>query len=304
MPRPWLDTHAHVSDYDDDGAHRGDLLPPLLEMMDASGADLRLILSVDVPWVVRMTRSPEGVIEGNRFVHELVRRAPGRLYGSCTVNPHYVDASLESMRLCFDEWDFVQFGEMLPYLMDYRMNTDPVRELVRAAVGYGMPVQVHISTSNSGPQGPFPGGGTEQLEDLLDLVEQVPEARYILAHFVGTERDDPPVVAGYLDQIEARFGCFPGNFWAEIRDFNSPGVAVALERIPRDRLLAGTDWVSRGGPPFSPYGIIFGVRDPADNPYPPEVDSMVRFLLEAGATEAEVRAIGFDNAAQLVAIDL
>lgn len=303
MSRPWLDTHVHVSDYDSDGTHRGDLLPPLLQMMEASGADLRLILSVDVPWVVRMTQGPEGVIEGNRFVHELIRRAPGQLYGSCTVNPHYLDASLEAMRLCFEEWGFVQFGEMLPYLMHYHMNTAPVRELVRAAVGYDMPVQVHISTSNSGPQGPFPGGGTEQLEDLMDLVEQVPEGRYILAHFVGTDRDDPPVVAGYLDQIETRFGSFPDNFWAEIRDFNSPGVSVALNRIPRDRLLAGTDWVSREGPPFSPYGIIFGVRDPADNPHAPGVASMVRFLRNAGATSDDVSAIGFENAAQLTRVE-
>lgn len=303
MTRPWLDTHAHVSDYDSDGTHRGDLLEPLLAMMDASGADLRLVLSVDLPWVRRMAERADDVVEGNRFVGDLVRRAPGRLYGACTVNPHFLDASLEAMRLCFEEWGFVQFGEMLPYLMDYRMNTEPVRRLVRAAAGYGMPVQVHISTSNSGPQGPFPGGGAEQLEDLMDLVEQVPEARYILAHFVGTERDDPPVVVGYLDQIEARFGGFPDNSWAEIRDFNSPGVPAALERIPRSRLLAGTDWVSRVGPPFLPYGVIFGVVDAAANPYPPGVESMTGFLRQAGASADDVDRIGFANAAELLGVE-
>ncbi|MFH1567944.1 MAG: amidohydrolase family protein, partial [Gemmatimonadota bacterium] len=294
--------HVHVSDVDDDGAGRGDILGPLLDVLDQSGADLRPVLSVDLPWVRRMAERAEEVIAGNRFVRELVRRAPGRLAGSCTVNPQFLDASREAMRLCFEAWGFRQLGEMLPYLMDYRMDTPPMRELVRAAADYGVPVQVHISTSNRGPQGPFPGGGTEQLEDLMDLVERVPEGRWILAHLVGTERADPPVVAGYLDQIEARFGRWPDPFWAEIRDFNSPGVAVALERIPRDRIIAGTDWVSRGGPPFLPYGVIYGVADPAANPYPPGVESMVGFLREAGATEAEIDRIGYRNAAELLGI--
>ncbi len=136
----------------------------------------------------------------------------------------------------------------------------------------------------------------------MDLAELVPEARYILAHFVGTERDDPPVVEGYLDQIEKRFGGFPENFWAEIRDFNSPGVQVALQRIPADRLVAGTDWVTRVGPPFLPYGMIFGVCSAEENPHVPGVESMVGFLQEAGATEEQIAAIGFGNAARLLGL--
>ena len=300
MTRLWLDTHVHVCDVDGDGRPRADILPPLLTMVDASGADLRLVLSTDVPWIRRMVERAEDVVEGNRFIHHLVRRAPDRLAGACVINPHFLDTSLEAMRLCFTEWGFVQFGELLPYLMDYRMNTEPVRELVRTAVGYAKPIQVHISTSNSGPQGPFAGGGTEQLEDLMDLVEAVPEGRYILAHFVGTERTDPPVVAGYLDQIERRFGRFPANFWAEIRDFHSPGVAGALERIPRDRIIAGTDWVSRVGPPFLPYGVDFGVEDATANPHATGVAPMVRFLEVAGASAEDIDRIGYGNAAELL----
>jgi predicted TIM-barrel fold metal-dependent hydrolase len=175
-------------------------------------------------------------------------------------------------------------------------------ELVRQAAEYGKPVQVHISTSNAGPQGPFPGGGTEQLEDLMDLADRVPEANYILAHLIGMDKDDPPVVDGYLDQIEKRFGRFPENLWAEIRDFNSPGVRTALQRIPADRLIAGTDWVTRVGPPFLPYGTIFGVRCAAENPYPPGVASMVGFLRQAGTSESQIAAIGFGNAARLLGI--
>ena len=298
----WLDTHVHVSNFDGEGADRGDVLGDLLEVIERSSADLRFVLSGDVPWVNRMKESGEQVMAENAFIRDLVGRAPGQLYGACTVNPHFPSASLEAMRVCFEEWGFVLLGEMLPYLMDYRMNTDPVADIARAASGYGVPVQVHISTSNSGPQGPFPGGGTEQLEDLMDLVERVPEATYILAHFIGTERNDPPVVEGYLDQIERRYGQFPANFRAEIRDFNSPGVATALRRMPRESLIAGTDWVTRTGPPFLPYGVVFGTAKADQNPYEPGVAAMVQFLSEAGASEADIAGIGFRNAAQLLGL--
>ena len=298
----WLDTHAHVANYDGKGNFRGDILDDLLAVLDRSGADLRLVLSPDVFWISRMKEDPAQVIEANRFVHDLVRRAPDRLYGACTINPHFMDESREAMRLCFEEWGFPQFGEVLQYMMDYRLNWDPVVELTRRAAAYGKPVQVHISTSNSGPQGPFPGGGTEQLEDFMDLTEQVPEANYILAHLIGTEKDDPPVVDGYLDQIEKRYGKLPEDFWAEIRDFNSPGVAAALRRIPADKLIAGTDWVTRVGPPYLPYGTIFGVQNSEENPHAPGVESMVEFLREAGATDRQIADIGFGNAARLLQI--
>lgn len=298
----WLDTHVHVSNIGRGGEDRGDILSHLLEVMEGSGADLRLTISTDGPWIRRMMEDATQILEGNRFIQDLASRAPDRLYGACTINPHFPDASLEAMRVCFEEWRFPLFGEMLPYIMDYRMNTDSVATLVRAAAGYGKPVQVHISTSNSGPQGPFEGGGTEQLEDLMDLAERVPEANYILAHFVGTERGDPPVVSGYLDQIERRYGSFPANFWAEIRDFNSPGVSVALERIPKGRLIAGTDWVTREGPPFLPYGVVFGTTRAEDNPHSPGVARMVEFLAEAGAGEDDIEGIAWRNAGRLLGI--
>jgi len=298
----WLDTHVHVSNYDGGGMDRGDILGDLLEVIERSGADLRFVLSGDVPWVNRMKQSGDQVLAQNAFIHDLVRRAPGQLYGACTVNPHFPSDSRKAMRVCFEEWGFVLLGEMLPYLMDYHMNTDVVVDLARAASEYGVPVQVHISTSNAGPQGPFPGGGTEQLEDLMDLAERVPEATYILAHFIGTEQDNPPVVDGYLDQIERRYGEFPPNFRAEIRDFNSPGVVTALQRIPGECLVAGTDWVTRVGPPFLPYGVVFGTADAERNPYEPGVAAMVQFLTAAGASDAQIAGIGFDHAAQLLGL--
>ena len=143
------------------------------------------------------------------------------------------------------------------------------------------------------------GSGMEHLTDLFGAAARVPEAKYILAHAVGTPKDNPPVVDGYLDAIEERYGKFPDNFWVEIRDFDSPGVRSVLNRVPENRILAGTDWTTRVGPPFLPYGTIFGVEKAEDNPYPPGMDAMVDFLRKAGASSTTIEKIGFENAAEL-----
>jgi predicted TIM-barrel fold metal-dependent hydrolase len=296
--RTWIDTHVHVCDIGPDGHVRPRFAEDLLEVLDREAADLRFVVSPDGARLSRVGQAAEGVREGNEFIRDLVRRAPGRLYGSCMVNPNFLDASLQMMDLCFGEWGFVQLGEMLQYMMNYEMNSDPVERIVRHAIDFEVPVQVHISTSNRMTHNS--SWGIAQLEDLLGLVERVPEAKYILAHAVGMEDDNPPVVDQYLDLIDARCGGLPGNFWLEIRDFNSPGVRSVLERVPADRLLAGTDWVTRIGPPFLPYGVVFGVQCAEDNPYPPGVEAMVGFLKDAGASEETIGLIGEGNARELL----
>jgi len=298
--RTWIDTHVHVCDIGGDGQLRPHFVEDLLAVLDAEQADLRFVVSPDGERLYRVGQSAEGVREGNEFIHSVVQRAPGRLYGSCIVNPHFVDESLAAMDRCFGEWGFVQLGEMLQYMMDYQMDSDPVERLVRHAIDFDVPVQVHISTSNRMTHNS--SWGVDQLNDLFGLVERVPEAKYILAHAVGMLDDDPPVVDKYLDMIDERYGAFPESFWVEVRDFNSPGVRSALERVPATRILAGTDWVTRIGPPFLPYGVVFDVQQAEDNPYPPCVDSMVSFLRQAGASDGMIGMIGESNARELLRI--
>mgnify|MGYP001440928087 CR=1 FL=1 len=293
----WLDTHVHVSGCGPDGSRREHLLEELLAVLDADKADLRFVISPDSADLARVINEPEGQLHAARFIQGLVSRAPGRLYGACCVNPHHLDCALQAMDLCCGRFGFPLLGEMLQYMMDFRMDSPAVEALVRRAVEFDVPVQVHISTSNSA-QGSFTSGN-EELADLCDLYDKVPEAQYILAHFVGTDKL-PPVVDGYLDDLDRRYGRFPDNMWAEIRDFSSPGVSSALERIPHDRLIAGTDWVTRVGPPFPPYGVLFPATSAADNPYPPSVAAMADLLRAAGADEDTVRMIAWDNAARLL----
>ncbi len=296
----WIDTHIHVSDYCPNNIDRRDILDDLLDIIDRSEADLRLVLSPDAHWLNRMINDESAILEANRFIYDLVRRAPDRLYGSCMINPNFLKESLKTVHICFEEWGFIQFGEMLQYMMKFKMDSDGVEELSRLAMKFDVPIQVHISTSGHTGEGPM-GSGIEQLDDFLLAADRVPDAKYIIAHAVGTMKDDPPVVDGYLDIIEKKYECFPDNFWAEIREVNSPGVRSVLNRIPIDRIIIGTDWTTRIGPPFLPYGVVFG-KTIKDNPYPPRLDLMINFLKEFGASDADIEKISFENTAQLLKI--
>ena len=300
MKMQWLDTHIHVSDRNSDGTLRDGLLEDLLRILDEVEADLRMVISPDGYWNRVVRDEPDGVHRANCFIHELVAAAPGRLYGSCIVNPNYPRESERSMAVCFEEWGFVQLGEMLQYMFDFEMDSLDTEGLVRRAVTYDVPVQVHVSTSNARTHAS--SFGREQLLELLRLSERVPEAKMVLAHAVGTPKSDPPVVDEYLDVVEEWCGAWPDRFWLEIRDVDSPGVRSVLARVPSGRLLCGTDWTTRVGPPFLPYGTIFGTGKPGENAYEPSVTEMARLLGAAGANEDVVRKIGFGNAASLLGI--
>jgi predicted TIM-barrel fold metal-dependent hydrolase len=296
----WIDAHVHVSDRSPEGTFRDRLLDDLVSVLDGADADLRLVISPDGHWLDTIRDEADGAHRANAFIHGLVEHAPGRLYGSCMVNPNFPEESIRIMETCFEEWGFVQLGEMLQYMFHFDMDCDASERIVRRAVAYDVPVQVHISTSNARVQ---PSSfGREQLLDLFAIAERVPEAQYILAHAVGNQADNPPVVDEYLDMVEERYGSWPDNFWMEIADFSSPGLCSALARVPARRLISGTDWTTRVGPPFLPFGSIFGIRSEDENPFPPSIQQLVGFLKQQGATDGTIARIAYRNAAELLSI--
>lgn len=297
--RKWLDTHVHISATNPDGSARPDMAGELDRVLNTPDVDISFVISLDGAELSRIGSDPAGSMAGARLVQELVEQRPGRLYGACMANPRFLDEALACIETCLGGWGFVMFGEVLQYMWNLNLDSPQVATCVRRAAEFGVPSQLHISTSNAKTHPS--SDGNSQLEDLLRLAERVPETDYILAHLVGTNTV-PPVVDGYLDQIDARYGAWPDNFWCEIRDFNSPGVRSALERVPHDRIIAGTDWTTRVGPPFQRYGTIFGVSE-ADNPYVPCVSSMVECLTGHGADEATAERIGWRNAAELLGIE-
>ena len=302
--RLWVDTHVHVSDVGPDGARRDRLLEELLALLDRCDADLRFVISADFPYQREMASAPDQIMAANRLVHDLVRRAPGRLFGACMVNPLFPEASREAMRVCFEEWGFVLFGEMLTYMHGYELDHPGSLETIRLAARYGVPVHVHLGTYWHRD---YRGGvdGMDQMRGLLRTVQQVPEASYVLAHAIGCgpSPDFVPWADWYLDVLAAYFDGWPRNFWVEVRDFQAPALARTLGEVPADRLLAGTDWTTRVGPPFQAYGTMFGVAE-AENPFPPTVAAMVDFLRAAGASDDAIARIAHRNAAELLKLDL
>lgn len=300
----FIDTHIHVSDISPSGDVRDDLLTDLLDVLDRSDHDLRFIISNELPHVRRMADDPAAMMKGNRLIHDLVQRAPDRLYGSCTINPDFPDESLRVMETCFEEWGFVQLGEMLPYIMGFRMDSDASERCVRAAVDYGVPVQVHTGTywckgyENS-------TDGMDHLRDLLHCMDRVPEANYIMAHAIGCGPTPAyvPWAHMFLDTLAGVFGAHPRNLWLEIRDFHQADILQrALRDVPADRLLTGTDWTTRFGPPFPAYGTVFNTPE-QENPFPPTVDSFVSFLRDSGADEETIAKIAHENAMGLCGIE-
>ncbi len=294
----WVDTHTHPGTDGENGLD--ELVEGLRGVFDREEADLRFIASPGRSWLDRVVDSEEWVAEAHRLLHQLAKRLPNRIYGSCMVNPHFMETSLRVMERCFEEWGFVQLGELVTYMMNYNMNTPEMERIVRKAVGYGVPIHVHVSTSNMKPQGHF-ASGEEELEDMLALVDRVPEGKYIIAHGIGAPLIHPPVIEIYLDMIERRYGKWPDNLWIEIMHFHAEGVRVALQHIPAERMLAGTDWTPSEGPSYPPYGSVFGPAE-EEQPYPPCVASLVGYLAAAGADEAAVRRIAWENAFDLYGI--
>lgn len=190
-----------------------------------------------------MKEDPAWVMRANRFIHEVCREAPDRLFGSCLLNPNYLDASLACMDKCFGDWGFVQLGEMLQYILDFDLAGPESVAVTARAAEFGVPVQCHVSTGT-----PL---CVEHWTGLRDLARKVPEARLVAAHAFGGPNTD------YYVQAFADSGLDDDRLWFEIRDFNNLAAnRRVLEGIRPDRLVAGTDWTTRHGPPFSPYGVI------------------------------------------------
>jgi len=300
----WLDTHIHVSDLSADSSKREHMLADLLDVLDRCDADLRFVISCDGHYNGLVKQQPDGMMIANSMIHELCRQAPDRLFGSCIVNPHYLDESLQMMEVAFGEWGFVQLGEMLPYMLDFVMDSDPVERLVRQALVFDVPVQVHLGTYWGYKMGAS-GHGMDHMEDLLGIAERVPEAKYILAHAIGCAETRRFIswADWFLDALAGFFDEYPDNFWVEIRDFHCPALPRAVAEVPSNRLLAGTDWTTRIGPPFQTYGTMFNVSE-ADNPFPPKVASFVGFLRAAGASDEGIERLAWRNAAELYGLNL
>ena len=94
------------------------------------------------------------------------------------------------------------------------------------------------------------------------------------------------------------------NLWLELRDFNNrEWVREAVERLGSERLIVGTDWISRALPPFPPYGILFPFESADETPYPCTVASLEGFLRESGCDEDAIANFAARNSVALFGLE-
>lgn len=292
--RLWIDSHIHVRGWSEDGEGPPEFtMDDILAVMDADPALLVWVISFSYPGITMIRNDPAmGVPRANEGQLHLVQSAPpGRIFGSIAVHPDAVRQSRACLDLYGGEHGFVQVGEVLGYAMGFALDSPQMVEITRHAAGLGLPVQCHVSTI--GQQ------DGEQIRQTINLARQVPEAKIIAAHALGGRNSYTHITAA---EVYAMMG--GENLWLEIRDFNTrEWIRAAVERLGSERLIAGTDWIARGMPPFPPYGIIFPNERVDDNPYPCTVASLEGFLRESGCDDEAVANIAARNSIQLFGLE-
>ena len=320
LKRLWIDGHTHISLHNPDGSPSDIALDDLLEVLDRSGADLRLFCGIGLSEMQRIAKEPEAVHWANEALYKFIQPAQGRLFGSCFIHPGAMQQSHRDLDLFIGECGFVQVGEV-EGILGFDLDSPEMLELARHAAELGAPLQMHCSTSH------VPTG--EHMKQALRVAREVPEAKIIIAHAIGGRNTYQHILAA--ETYLAQGG---DNIYLEIRDFNvREYLRAAYERLGPDRLLVGTDWIAHGSPPFPPYGTLFGLLYPEkgnwrnlvhcgvsrwgtkiwiteqvvlaldENPYPCTVESLVGFLRESGVSEEDIEKIGSGNAMKLFGLE-
>ena len=302
----WIDTHIHLCDYDRNWKKRDHFLEALGQLLDSSDADLKLIASPDGLYNQKAITEPSYILKQNQFIHEVCQEFPGRVYGTCFITPNAYEESLQAINTCFGEWGFVMLGEMLGYMMNFRLTDDNCIKLMRRATEFDVPIQVHLGTyvlmkeyaANSSMD------GIQQFAELIRCNELLPNAKWIMAHAIGRAPDPQfiPWANMFLDILQGHYGGLPENFWIEIRDFYCSALPRLLREVPHDKLLAGTDWTTRIGPPFAPYGTCFEATQGQPTPYDPSIAVFIDYLKQAGANDKTIEMIAHLNAEKLLKI--
>jgi len=292
--RMWIDSHIHVRGWSEDGEREREFaIADIMAVMDADPAHLVWVISLSFPGIRAINSDPAtGVPRTNEGQLHLVQEAPeGRIFGSIAVHPGALDESLAAIEVYAGEHGFVQVGEVLGYSMGFALDSPGMVQIARQAAQFDVPVQVHVSTAGQ-PEG-------RQMREAISLARLVPEAKIIAAHAIGGTNSWLHTTAA-----EVYFEMGGENLWLEIRDFQTRAwVREAVERLGSERLIAGTDWIARGMPPFPPYGILFPKTDTDEMPYPCSVASLEGFLRESGCDDDDVANIAARNSIGLFGLE-
>jgi predicted TIM-barrel fold metal-dependent hydrolase len=133
----------------------------LVGILDKYGIDKGVIFST----VSTLSKSSEEFIRGNREVLKALRDYPNRFWGACTVNPNFLEESLEELEVCRNEFGLPWMGEMCPYLGGYSATSDEMLEVIGRASDLGYIVHLHCNN-----------------DEVERIITEFPDTPFVFAH--------------------------------------------------------------------------------------------------------------------------
>ncbi|BET66400.1 hypothetical protein ASA1KI_13180 [Opitutales bacterium ASA1] len=198
----------------------------LLADMDAAGVARSVLLG----WYWEKQDTCD---EQNAWYLEWVRRHPDRLSAFAAVQPAAGKRAIEQAERMLDA-GFIGFGEMLPQAQHYGYDDPWWHALLELAASRGVPVNLHVTDAVVVPTHAAP---RTPLEEVVDLVRQFPDVKFVLAHMGGGlpfHETNPRVRA-------ALRGCRYDT--AAVPLLYEPRVYRAVvDLVGAERLLWGTDY--------------------------------------------------------------
>jgi predicted TIM-barrel fold metal-dependent hydrolase len=191
----------------------------------------------------------EFVRADNDWTAEQVAKYPDRLVGFCGLNP-LKDYALGELARCAKNPNLsrglkLHFGNSF---VEYHRpeHIEQVKQIFRAANGYGMAIVVHMRANTSQKM-----GSEEALIFLNELLPAAPDVTVQIAHMGGSGGVDPEIFGGgldvFVDAIDKRDPRMK-NVWFDVTVIAQPASAerfpLAVQRIRQigpERILYGSD---------------------------------------------------------------
>jgi len=138
---------------------------------------MREILS-ECPHRVRFV-SFDGRIEAGRIpiasvrrLREVLRPHAGRIAGSVSINPHFLEEGLEAMELGVRYLGMRAIGKMLPYMENWVTDEYRAMPIARLAGDLDVPISFAVTWET-------------YVEGFIHLAESFPRTRFVMSQFVG-----------------------------------------------------------------------------------------------------------------------
>jgi predicted TIM-barrel fold metal-dependent hydrolase len=158
-----IDAHVHVGK----GFEKALEPEQLLKLMDQNEVEKCVIVPIEQYIAVYNE-------EGNKYILNLVEKDPDKFIGFASVNPWYLDKSVEVLKRCLDKG--LRGLKLNPKLQGFILNSELVYPLIKVTEEYQVPVYFHTGTMVTSE--PF---------QLAELAGDFPKVNFIMGHSGNTD---------------------------------------------------------------------------------------------------------------------